>query len=766
MIEVILLSFLSAFLLPLFFRFNKKLPGIISTLVAFFLFIYFASTLPTILSGNVIKESTPWFPAVGINFSFYLDGLSLLFALLITGIGTVVFLYASKYMEDYKYSARFFVYLTSFMASMLGLVLSDNLILLFIFLELTSVTSFLLIGFKHEKESSRYAALQALIVTGTGGLILFAGIIAIGIIAGTFNISDLLSNQQLIVQHSAYGLILFTFLLGAFTKSAQFPFHFWLPSAMEAPTPVSAYLHSATMVKAGVFLLARMNPILGGTELWQNSLILFGTITMLFAILTAVKQTDLKKILAYSTVSILGTLVMLIGIGTDFAIRAMIITLIAHAIYKATLFLISGTIDSQTGTRDVTKLRGLKDKMPITFATAILAMLSMFGIIPFLGFIGKETLLDSVIRSGLYFPFLPIIVFVSSVFVIAVASIVVLRPFLFAFKKTPRDVTEAPFRMWIGPALLSLLGLVFGISATYSLTSIVNSVSASIFNFNSDYTIKLWYGFNLNFFLSVLIVLVGLVFYRYRNIFIKIVSHSAIINYVKPSFWYDKFISGLNKLATTQTSLLQTGFLRHYIIIIMLAFIVFVGYTFFRNIPLSEINPNFNSTTYEKILAGVIVISAFFVVKAKSRLYAIISMGVVGYSIAIIFVLYGAPDLALTQFAIETLSVILFVFVLYKLPKYQNFSHPTRRMRDFLIAGSSGLIITLIVFYVTSIQLQSEVKKFFSETSLPIGMGRNVVNVIIVDFRALDTLGEITVLGIAAIGVFSMLKLILREEKN
>src|SRR5690625_4980328 len=453
-----LISILSVILLalfaPLLHSRMKDRTGYLLALLPFGIFVYFLTLYPTITGGEIVRSSLPWLSSLGINLSFLLDGLSYLFVLLITGMGTFIVLYASGYMKGHSYLGRFYLALLLFMASMLGVVLSDNLITLFVFWELTSFTSFMLIGFNHESTESRKSALQALLVTFGGGLALLAGVVLMGIAGGTMEISEILSSGDLIRNHGLYLPILILFLLGAFTKSAQFPFHFWLPNAMEAPTPVSAYLPSATMVKAGIYLMARLNPALGDTTLWLYLVGGIGLVTMVVGAYLALAHTDLKKLLAYSTVMALGQLTMLIGLGTELAIQAMVVFLLVHALYKAALFMAAGSIDHETGTRDVRELGGLAGVMPLTFAASLVAALSMAGLPPLFGFVGKEIVYDATLNLDSGAALFTTFAVLANIAVVAVAGIVALRPFLGARRQTPKAPHEAPFTMWIGQAVL------------------------------------------------------------------------------------------------------------------------------------------------------------------------------------------------------------------------------------------------------------------------------------------------------------------------
>lgn len=763
MLKLIIIGFIASAIAPLIYKPLKNYFGWIAASFPFYMFISFFLKYNEISSGNVIKEATEWIPSLGINFSFLLDGLSLTFVLIITLIGTAVFLYAGSYMKDYEHTGRFYLYIGMFMTSMIGLVLSDNMITLFVFWELTSISSYLLIGFNHYKESSRKSALQALLVTGGGGLALMAGLILLAQVSGSFEISDLYDMHSTIVGSSLYPAIVILVLLGAFTKSAQFPFHFWLPNAMEAPTPVSAYLHSATMVKAGIYLIARLNHAIGGTELWQDTILVCGTITMFIAALMAFKQTDLKKLLAYSTLSVLGTLTMLLGIGSNLAIKAFFIFLVAHSLYKGTLFLVAGSLDHETGTRNVSMLGGLKKYLPVTMTSALLASFSMMGIIPLIGFIGKETVYSAILEVENFRFLLLTLAVISNAFVVTVTILVGLKPFFGQLLPTPKSPHEAPITMLIGPIVLSLFGLLSGLFPNVFIQKLLDQSTISILSEELGIKVKLWHGFNFVLLLSFITLLSGIGIYYFRKSIIHAIENIQLANFFKPSFWYEIILNGIISFARHQTNFLQNGYLRYYIIFILLTTLGLAGYALFQIPVISSLNINTDLTVYEIIIGIIIIASTLLVITSDSRLKAIVSLGVVGFAMGIIFILYSAPDLALTTFAIETLTVILFVLVLYKLPKYLKFSKPVSKTRDAIISLSVGLFMTTIVLLVTAGEMQSELKNYFAETSLPEGKGRNIVNVILVDFRAIDTLGEITVLAVAAIGVYALLKLRLKE---
>ena len=735
-----------------------RLRGWLFALLPLILTGYFLSFTPAITAGEAITASYQWVPSLGVQLSFRLDGLSWLFALLVSGIGIFIFIYAGEYMADEPLIGRFYAYILIFMASMLGLVLADNLIALFIFWELTSFSSYLLIGFKHQDEAARKAALQALLVTGGGGLAMMAGLILLGLAGNSFEISTLATGAG-ITDHPFYTAILLLILAGAFTKSAQVPFHFWLPGAMTAPSPVSAYLHSATMVKAGIYLLARFTPVLGGTDLWHLILPAAGGLTMLVGAYLSLRQVDLKRILAYSTISALGSLVFLLGLDTPLAVQAAIVFLLVHSMYKGALFLIAGIIEHETGTRDVTALGGLARKMPPVALAAAFAALSMAGIPPFFGFVSKELLYESTLGLQANAALFSALAVVVNMILVAVAVLIFVRPFTGALVKTPQTPHAVPVGLWLGPLILGVGGLAAGLLVSLAgLTFIAPAVSV-IAAEPTEVKLALWHGINPMLILSLVTVLGGLIVYRYRQVYQQVTSRLDTSERWGPARWYERGLDAVLLLGRMQTRVLQHGYLRVYLLTINLVVIVLVGiplitrYDFSGRLPASELG------LVEAVIAGLIAVAMIFVLFARSRLAAVVALGVVGYGIALIFVIYGAPDLAMTQFAIETLTVILMVLILYRLPPFATFSSRGQRTRDAVVSITIGALITTLVLVAATVVQPSLLTPYFAENSLPVAKGRNIVNVIIVDFRGLDTLGEITVLSIAALGVYALLRL-------
>ncbi|MCR9181753.1 MAG: putative monovalent cation/H+ antiporter subunit A [Flavobacteriaceae bacterium] len=766
-----LIAILTGFLFSIFLVFaGKYLKGrlaILSALVPLGLFVYFLNFSKRIANGEVISQTFEWVPSLGVNLGFTLDGVSLIFALMITGIGFLVFAYTAAYLKGHEFLDRFYGYLGIFMAAMLGVVLSDNIISLFVFWELTSISSFFLIGFNNKEEASRKSAILALAITGTGGLLLLAGVLILGNVAGTYSIAEMLSSKEVIADSAHYILIVLLIFGAAFTKSAQFPFHFWLPGAMKAPTPVSTYLHSATMVKAGVYLLMRFTPVLGSTELWNSTLIIVGATTMVYAAIHTIFRTDLKGILAYSTISALGVLVFLIGLGTQDALLAACVFILVHALYKATLFLVTGIIDHETGTRDITKLAGLrKVLLPVAIA-GILAAISNAGIPPSFGFLGKDLIYEATLHFGNSAVLLTILAIVTNILLLYAGFLAGIKPFTGKLPTTFEKVHLPSFLMWLPPLILATLGILIGLFPSIIQGSLIQPAVTALGESGSEIQLKLWHGFNLILALSATTIGVGALLYFIMKPSQKLENGIAKLEFIAPQTLVEKFGFGFGKFSRFTTGLIQNGYLRYYVSVIILFLVILTGYTLIQNTKYVFDYDSFSVlTVYEVLTVLVMIVGILFTVFTKSRLAAVAAMGVVGLAISLIFVYYSAPDLAMTQFSIDTLTVILFVLVLYKLPKYLNFSDYKVRIKDGVLSLVFGALITVLALEVLSEPQGSQLTDYYAENAYVLAKGKNVVNVILVDFRGIDTFMEIAVLTIAAIGVFSLLKLRLTSKNR
>jgi multicomponent Na+:H+ antiporter subunit A len=769
-IVLIGLIFIMGFIVPLLRPMLKSYTGRILALVPFALFgiltILFIQ-LPN-QTAHIVDTGFGFLPEM--RFSFRIDGLSLIFGLMVSGIGGLVLGYSSFYMSKHAGRTRFYFFLVLFMGAMLGLVFADNLLVLFIFWELTSTTSFFLIGFDYQKEKPRQAALQALLITAFGGLCLLFAVIMIGNIAGTFRLSELYSNGFRFGAHSYYHLVFLLIFVAIATKSAQFPFHFWLPGAMNAPTPISAYLHSATMVNAGIFLLLRLSPVLGGTILWKGALILTGGITMFIGAFFSLGQKDLKRILAFTTISALGTMVMLIGMNTSASIQAALIFFIVHGLYKGGLFMVTGIIDKNTGTRDIDKLSGLLKKMPVTSTAGLLALLSMSGLPPMLGFIGKELIYDAKVQiPGISWLVLPLGV-AANMLLVTVSLYVFYE--IFMPRKSKQGVLlkqrekSLPPNFILGPVAVAIVGLVLGIAPRWLEKTMVNALYFTQSEI-VDVHLALWHGFNRVLLLSIFTVVMGIIIFALRKPVRKLViniTHWAD-QYNLPDH-FNMLIKNYLHFAEKQTNLIQHGYHRFYLMTFFAVPFLLVIFQLFRGedgwLPAKDVSP---LRIHVILILAISMLAVIFAIFARSRISAIISMGVLGYGISIFYMLYGAADLAITQFLAETIVMVIFVMVIYHLPKFAVLSSKMTRIRDALIAAGIGSMITLLVLKARFINMEVPISEFFAKKSLVEGHGRNIVNVILVDFRALDTLGEITVLGLAAAGVFTLLRFDLKSKR-
>ncbi|MEC1434960.1 Na+/H+ antiporter subunit A [Bacillus spizizenii] len=789
----ILSPFLFAFIIPFLAKYAKRVhTGWFVLILPVLLFIYFLPMIRMTQFGETLRSVFEWIPSLGINFTVYIDGLGLLFALLITGIGSLVTLYSIFYLSKEKEQlGPFYVYLLMFMGAMLGVVLVDNVMVLYMFWELTSLSSFLLIGYWYKREKSRYGAAKSLLITVSGGLCMLGGFILLYLITDSFSIREMIHQVQLIAGHDLFIPAMILILLGAFTKSAQFPFYIWLPDAMEAPTPVSAYLHSATMVKAGIYVIARFSPIFAFSAQWFWIVSLVGLFTMVWGSFHAVKQTDLKSILAFSTVSQLGMIISMLGVSaaalhyghTEYytvAAMAAIFHLINHATFKGSLFMAVGIIDHETGTRDVRKLGGLMAIMPITFTISLIGTFSMAGLPPFNGFLSKEMFFTSMLRVthfdlfnvqtwGILFP---VFAWIGSVFTFIYSMKLLFKTFRGSYQpeQLKKQAHEAPIGMLVSPVILVALAVslfFFPNILSYSLIEpAMNSIYPTLLDSHEKFHVHIsqWHGLNTEVLMTAGIIVIGTIGYlslnKWKGIY-KLFPSKLTLNRL-----YDKLVTLMEKGSYRVTKQYMTGFLRDYLLYIFAGFIILMGGAF-------VIKGGFSFTTegmakigvYEIILTLVMISATAATVFARSRLTAIISLGVVGYALALFFVIFRAPDLALTQLVIETISVALFLLCFYHLPKLRlKKKTRTFRLTNFIIALGVGIIVTLLGIASSSQRTKDSISSFFLKHSHDLGGGDNVVNVILVDFRGFDTMFEITVLTIAALGIYSMIKTKVKEE--
>lgn len=781
---------LFAIFIPIFYKkFPRIHTGWFVLPLPVVLFVYLFTFISKTSNQEMIMETVNWIPSLGIDFTAKVDGLGLLFALLITGIGALVVLYSIYYLDKDKEALNsFYVFLLLFMGAMLGVVLSDNLLVMYAFWELTSFSSFLLIGYWHNREKSRYGAQKSMIITVFGGLAMLMGIILLYIMTGTFSITEIIAVSDQIFNHPLFLPALLCILLGAFTKSAQFPFHIWLPDAMEAPTPVSAYLHSATMVKAGIYLVARMTPVFAEHWAWLWLIAGIGIITLFWGSFNAVKQSDLKAILAFSTVSQLGMIMSLLGVGAaalhyetlsnniyTVAVTAAIFHLINHATFKGSLFMVAGIVDHETGTRDIRRLGGLMNFMPISFTLAIIGAFSMAGLPPFNGFLSKEMFFTGMTRVaqmdifsldtwGMLFP---IIAWIASIFTFVYSMVLVFKTFTGKYQpeKLDKKPHEAPIGMLISPVILVSLVVIFGLFPNLLSESIIAPAMAAVLpgllaaGQAFDVHIVHWHGPNIELFMTIGVVLIGTLLYftfpKWRKIYNR-VPEKLTLNKI-----YDRFLDFSQTGSYRLTTSYMNGSIRSYLVYIFTFFIfVLITTLLWKNAFKLDISDVSSIGIYEVILALLIVVGSISILFAKSRLASIILLGSVGYMVSLFFVLFRAPDLALTQLVIETISVALFLVAFYHLPELRKRNVRMRfKLTNALISIGVGTVVTLIALSAHSNKLFHSISQYYVENTYEEAAGKNMVNVILVDFRGFDTLFEIAVLAIAALGIFGMIKI-------
>mgnify|MGYP002663660435 FL=1 len=720
-----------------------------------------------VFNGAVITQSWSWLPQLGIDFSFRLDALGLLFALLISGIGTLIYIYAYFYLGPKNSLNKLYLLLMLFMAAMLGISLSNNLILLLVFWELTSISSFLLVGYWSNYDAAQRGSRMALTITGMGGLAMLGGFILLGQITGTYEIDQILTMTAQIQSHALFVPTLLLILLGAFTKSAQFPFHFWLPNAMAAPTPVSAYLHSATMVKAGIFLVARLLPIFAGAALFHNLVTFIGLFTLCMAAFFAIFKEDLKGLLAYSTISHLGLIMCLLGIGSPLAVAAAIFHIINHATFKAALFMIAGIIDHESGTRDLRKLSGLWQLLPYTATLTMVTAASMAGVPLTNGFLSKEMFFTELL-SNLSGPVLicsAIVATLAGIFAVAYSVRLVHGVFFDGpvGKQVPnKDAHEPPFGMRAPATLLAILCILVGLFPALLVENIVNSTaraSTQVMNFEGTH-LALWHGFNMPLLMSAIALIGGLIFYfsLAKGGKIREIDLDPYLGRLQGRVAFDLFLKSLLLNSRKFKRWTENGKLQSYILWIVIFSIAIVSLPFLGQ----GLTTGSRELTHAPALAIVLWLLLFsscwmMLWFHHERIKAVLISGAIGLVVTMVFICFSAPDLALTQITVDVVTTVLLLMSLSLLPQLTPYeSSVSRRWRDALIAIGGGLGIAWITWLILT-RDHNSISWFFMQQSIPLGGGTNVVNVILVDFRGFDTFGEITVLGIAGIGALCLM---------
>ncbi len=753
---------------PLLPNFIRRYLGLYAATVMASLFGLALTQMPLSFGENTSTFSFGWMPDLGVNLSFILDGYSLLFVLLITGIGTLIFLYSQRYMGHHTHTLKFYCWMLIFAGSMLGLVTSANLIVLYLFWEMTTISSYFLIGLSDEDGRARRNAMRALLITVFGGLAMLAGFILIYITLGTFELTEVLSRASEIRESPLLTPILILIILGAVTKSAIFPFHIWLPSAMVAPTPVSAYLHSATMVKAGIFLVARFTHVFAGIPTWEVTLVVLGLATLIVGGMLALRQYDLKALLAYSTISQLGMMIALYGLGTEVAEAAATFHLLSHAVFKGALFLIAGTIEYEVGTREVRSLEGLAFLMPALAGVAAVASLSLGGIPPFSGFVSKEALLDAALHvphSVDAFHWLAAVVLLLGSAITLAYS---LRFLIGAFggrHPGPTSIRPSvPNLLVMVPGALAVVTVVIGVYPELVDGGLISPAVEALAAHPYKAGLHLWGGFKLALLFSVIAITLGIVvyvFHQHINVRVWMFLGRGLTHRGLAVRGFEQVMVFLTRSTPRIYRRFQNGDLRRYIAVVMLAAMALVAMALVRAgaPPFSRLVEDANLGVIDVALAVFLALGAVFLLFRRRPLEMVLALGFVGALVTAAFALYSAPDLALTQLVVEVLMVVLLVLGISKMLKTFNVSTP-RRVLALQLGFSSafGVMVTFLLLTVLSTPQHPSIAPFFLENSAALAKAKNVVNTILVDFRGFDTLGEITVVGMAALAVFAMIR--------
>ncbi|MBC7145601.1 MAG: monovalent cation/H+ antiporter subunit A [Thioclava marina] len=764
------LPFLGAALPSILIRTGRNNAAAVAALFTGLALLGLLLNLPTVLAGGVVETKIDWLPWLGLNVNFWIDGLGMLFATLILGIGLLIILYARYYLSNRDPVGQFYTYLLLFQGAMVGIVLSDNILLLLIFWELTSLSSFLLIGYWKHLPEGRQGARMALTVTGMGGLSMIAGMLILGHIAGSYDISEILKHKDAIQASPYYIPALLLILGGAFTKSAQFPFHFWLPHAMAAPTPVSAYLHSATMVKAGLFLMARMWPVLSGTPEWFYIVASVGLFTMFIAALIAIFKHDMKALLAFSTVSHLGLITFMLGLGTEAGALAAVFHIINHATFKAALFMSAGIVDHEAGTRDLTRISGLRKLMPITFTIATIAALSMAGIPLFNGFLSKEMMLEAAAHTSWLKNdwLIPAMATVAALFSATYAFRFITHAF---FGPVSEDLPKKPhdpnFGMWLSPGFLVVLVVAIGLFPMAVAGPYVQMATNAVVGGGYHmHTLKIWHGVTPALIMSAIAVIGGIIFLGAHAPLQKIWDRTPR---PEAKAIFDWIIDKAHALAVFITQGLHTGSMARYLMLFTVASVAAGLYAFSTGTigaPTRDLTP----VNGAAIAAWILLLTATLSIVAfhHNRILALVMIGIVGLIVSISFIFLSAPDLALTQISVEVVTAVLMLLALNFLPKVTKTESSRMKLGfDAGLAIVAGVAVTGLIYALMTRDFAfPTMSGYMLDNSYNLAGGDNVVNVILVDFRGYDTYGEVTVLGIAALVIFALTEALLQGASS
>ncbi|MBP1909033.1 hydrogen gas-evolving membrane-bound hydrogenase subunit E [Methanolobus bombayensis] len=772
----VFLPFVLAGILPAVEKLLKEKVGWYASAVAFLSLLLIAQVAPEIIHGETIQGTIEWLPSMGINLSFYADGLSVMFGFIVSGIGVIIMSYSNGYMSKKEDLPRYYQQLLFFMGSMLGMVFSANTIQLFIFWELTSITSFMLIGYWRNRPMSVYGATKSMLITASGGLFMLAGFLVLNAVTGTFDIPTILHNESIrdaLQNHNLFIYALILILIGAASKSAQGPFYIWLPNAMEAPTPVSAFLHSATMVKAGIYLVARIHPMFSGTEAWFILVSGVGIFTMLLAGFLAFRQTDIKGILAYSTISQLAYLMTMYGYTTHhepgIGVAAATFHLLNHATFKACLFLVAGIVAHETATRDITKMGGLRKEMPITFIVAAIGALSMAGVPPLNGFLSKEMFYEASVEmghllGGPYTILIPVLAVLGGVFTFAYS--IKLIDGIFLGKRPSKGLPvhiHDPSMVMLAPAIfLAGLIILFGLVPSIPVHNFIEPTVSGILLEEAHLHVKLWHGFTTPLMMTIATFILGILIYtQYGRIAEWQNRFNAMFPWISVNYYYDGAVNNAKSVTSQFSNRMQPGPIKTYVLaLLLLTLAMFAIPLIMLATTLVPQNLNFDIPLYEGLIFLFMIVGALGAALLPRYIPAIISLSGLGYLVALLFIYLQAPDLALTQVLVETLSTIIFLLAIVKIPqKFKEHIPTTTLARDLVISVAVSAMIFIMLINATQgiIPPFESLSYYFIENSLSLAGGHNIVNVIIVDFRGYDTLGEISVVCLAALGVYNLI---------